>query len=108
MLLGLGGDGHCLSWFPYSDGLQKAIDPSGASSVAAIRARPSATTGAYLDRMTLTLPEVARARRNVLMITGDEKRQALEDAADDGLIEAVPVRALLRSDDVDLEVYWSP
>lgn len=107
VLLGLGADGHTASWFPHAQGLDVALDPQGRSHVAAIRAHPSDITGPHLDRLTVTFPAVVAARTVVMMITGDEKRAALEAAAGPGELADMPVRALLRHDMAPLDVYWA-
>ena len=78
MVLGMGTDGHTLSWFADARGLEKAMSPDTAHHVAAIEAPKSKTTGDHTLRMTLTLPVVARARYVLLLISGDQKRTVFE------------------------------
>jgi len=80
VLLGMGPDAHTLSWFPGARGLEAALDPDGLSAVAAIDAPQTAITGPNTLRMTLTLPCIAYARKALLLITGEEKRQVFETA----------------------------
>ncbi|MEO0410799.1 MAG: 6-phosphogluconolactonase [Pseudomonadota bacterium] len=103
--LGMGPDGHTASWFPGADGLQEAL--TTADQVAAIAAKKSAVTGALTERMTLTLAAVKAARHIVLMLTGLEKRRVLETALENGPIDALPVRAILRARP-DMWVCWAP
>jgi 6-phosphogluconolactonase len=65
--LGLGADGHTASLVPG--------DP-----VLAVRDRDVACTGPYQGhrRMTLTYPAIDRAREALWLVTGQEKRGALE------------------------------
>lgn len=107
VILGLGPDGHTASWFPHAQGLPEAIDPQTSALVGAVRAHPSKVTGAFLDRMTLTLPPIAGARHTVLMIAGQEKRDALNTAMGAGETAEMPMRALLRHDTASLAVYCS-
>lgn len=77
-LLGLGEDGHTASLFPGHPGNDAALAP-----VIAIRNSPKPPP----DRITLTLPVIARARRTILLATGAGKREPLAGviAGDDAL-----------------------
>lgn len=99
-LMGVGGDGHTASWFPQSLDLQSALDLTNGRSVIAVDA-PGAAGSA--QRLTLTRAAVARAKDITLLISGEEKRRLLEDAARarlpvDALFD-LPVRAA---------VLWTP
>ncbi|MCH8491053.1 MAG: 6-phosphogluconolactonase, partial [Oceanicaulis sp.] len=48
-VLGMGDDGHTLSWFPHAQGLDAALAEDGAIA-AAIAARPSPVTGSLTER----------------------------------------------------------
>ncbi len=106
-VLGMGADGHTLSWFPGAANLAAALDPGPGGLVTWVRALPSAVTGDYVERITLTCGAVKPARL-ALMITGAEKREAFDAALADGPVEAMPIRALLRDPDVTLDVFWAP
>lgn len=80
LLLGMGPDGHTLSWFADAKGLGAATDPGNTLSVAPIDAPKTKVTGDITERMTLTYPAVARARHILLMMTGDKKRQVYDHA----------------------------
>lgn len=103
MILGMGADGHSLSWFPGSDGLEAAVNPDTVDYVAAVTARKSETTGVNLERMTLTYPAVATARRIVLMITGDTKKNVFLNKDED-----LPVFTVRRAAKERLTVLWAP
>ncbi|MEQ9314436.1 MAG: 6-phosphogluconolactonase, partial [Henriciella sp.] len=78
LILGMGPDGHTLSWFADAKGLGAATDPGNLLSVAAIKAPQTEVTGEITERMTLTYPAVANARHILLLLTGDEKRAVFE------------------------------
>lgn len=87
LLLGMGEDGHTASLFPGAEGLAAALD-SSAPPVLPIQT-------AAEPRVTLTVPALCSATEAFLMITGPEKREALERAAALSVEEA-PVRAVLK------------
>jgi len=79
-IIGMGTDGHVCSWFPKSEGLDAAVDPTNKNVVQAITADKSAVTGDYLERMTLTLSALKQCKSVVLLMNGEEKREVLETA----------------------------
>ncbi len=107
VVLGMGGDGHTLSWFPEADGLDAAIDPDG-KLVAAVQAHQSEVTGPFTQRMTLTLSALSGAQFTALLISGDAKRKVWAEAAGPGRVEKLPVRAVLNTTDLGLQTYWWP
>ena len=68
LVLGLGEDGHTASLFP---GHPEAA--SEHAPVIGVRGSPKPPP----ERITLTLPVIARARHTVLLVTGDAKREPL-------------------------------
>ncbi|MEM6625689.1 MAG: 6-phosphogluconolactonase [Pseudomonadota bacterium] len=107
VFLGMGPDGHVASWHPHTQGLELALDPSNQSPVTATRATPSNVTGPYLDRMTLTLPPIASARRVVLLIMGQAKRDTLDQAMRSPVAD-MPVRAAVEATHDTLKIIWAP
>ncbi len=105
VILGMGDDGHTASWFPHADGLNEAL--SGEAKAFAVTAQKSAVTGDETERMTLGLRAVEKARLIILLLAGDGKRAAFVKALEDGPVEAMPVRAILRARP-DLWVCWAP
>ncbi len=99
-LMGMGTDGHTASWFPGSAELSAALDPNSKRSILAAHAPQAAGTS---ERLTLTLPALARAQRLVLLISGAEKRARLEQALRD---DDAPVAALFKSP-LNTEVLWA-
>lgn len=96
LLLGMGEDMHTASLFPGAQGLAAALAADAAPVL------PIRSDTADEPRVTLTLPVLKGATEAFLMITGPEKRAALERAA--GLPpEQAPIAALLR----DLTVHYA-
>lgn len=97
LLLGMGTDMHTASLFPGADQLAAAMAP-GAPVLLAMRA-----PGADEPRITLSAPVLAGAMSKHLVITGAEKRTALETARQLHDPMAAPISAVLNS----LTVHWA-
>ncbi len=106
-VLGMGADGHTLSWFPNAAGLDDALAGDGPRA-AAVTAEPSDMTGPYTERATLTLAALRNVKLCALLISGEAKRAVWRDAAGPGRIATLPVRALMRDPGLDLHTYWWP
>lgn len=88
LILGMGGDMHTASLFPGADRLAEAMDPRAPMLM------PMRAEGAGEPRLTLTAPVLAGAIATHILITGSEKRAALEKAQRLDPMEA-PIRAFL-------------
>ena len=95
LLLGMGADMHTASLFPGADRLEEAL-----STTALIL--PMSADAAGEPRMTLTAPVLKAAYNIHLLITGQEKRAALDRALHLPPLEA-PVRAILDT----ATVHWA-
>lgn len=91
VVLGMGDDGHTASWFPGADGLGEAMNRGARQLVAPIQA-----PGAPEPRLTLTGRVILRARSIALQIVGPDKLATLAEALEDGPVDAMPIRTVLR------------
>jgi 6-phosphogluconolactonase len=102
VVLGMGSDGHTASFFPGGDNLGEALSPKTGKRIVKMSA-PAADE----PRLTFTLPALLDASLLCLHIEGQEKRDVLNQALAEGPVEAMPVRAVLRSKK-PLTLYWCP
>lgn len=91
-VMGMGDDGHTASWFPRSRELTCCLSSTHAfEAVSAEEGRE--------DRVTMTLPTVAKARKIMMCVEGEAKRAVLANALANvtgaGSVEVYPVRAVL-------------
>ena len=96
LLLGMGADMHTASLFPGADRLEDALSASAPLLL------PMRAEAAGEPRMTLTAPVLRGAFNIHVLITGQEKRDALERALTLTPMEA-PVRAVLDN----ATVHWA-
>ncbi|HEY1724422.1 MAG TPA: 6-phosphogluconolactonase [Steroidobacteraceae bacterium] len=103
VVLGMGTDGHTASLFPKSPGLAKALDGRQAPACVAMIApvEPNA-------RLSLNLSALLNARHVALLLIGSDKWNTYDQARKAGPVEQMPVRALLRQQQVPVTVYWAP
>lgn len=102
VVLGMGNDGHTASFFPGGDNLGEVLNPKTGKRIVTMSA-PAAGE----SRLTFTLPALLDASLLCLHIEGQEKRDVLNKALGEGSVEAMPVRAVLRSKK-PLTLYWCP
>ncbi|MBN8630843.1 MAG: 6-phosphogluconolactonase [Rhodobacterales bacterium] len=96
LLLGMGADMHTASLFPGADRLEEALSASAPPLL------PMRAEAAGEPRITLTAPVLREAFNIHILITGAEKREALERAMTLSPMEA-PVRAVLDN----ATVHWA-
>jgi 6-phosphogluconolactonase len=102
VVLGMGSDGHTASFFPHGSNLGEALNPKAGKRIVEMSA-PAAGE----PRLTFKLPALLDASLLCLHIEGQEKRDVLNKALAEGPVEAMPVRAVLRSKK-PLTLYWCP
>ena len=103
LILGMGGDGHTASLFPGAEKLAAATAMDSGRTCMAL-----APLTAPHERMSLTLPAILDSRQLFLHITGQGKRDVLNQALGDGPLEEMPIRFALKQQSTPLSVYWSP
>jgi 6-phosphogluconolactonase len=96
LLLGMGGDMHTASLFPGADRLHEALAPNAPLLM------PMRAEAAVEPRVTLTAPVLKGAMNIHVLITGPEKRAALERALTLPP-EQAPIRAVLDT----ATVHWA-
>ncbi len=102
VILGMGGDGHTASLFPDAPELGLALgDSADAAMVLTPASQPE-------RRVSLTPQVLTNTEFLVLHIEGAEKRRVFERALQEGKEAELPVRAILRNDNRQSQVYWCP
>lgn len=108
VVVGMGSDGHFASLFPHSPALSVGLDPETKDSALVVIPDPLPPEAPFV-RITLTLARLLASRRLLLVITGQSKREVLEQAAHaDADEQQLPIAALLRAAGEKLEIFWSP
>lgn len=106
-ILGMGPDGHTASLFPHAHGLGYALTTN--KLICAINAVQSDVTGDITQRMSLSLNAIVQSKIIKLLIVGEEKLNTYQQAKnnlDD--VNDMPLRAILKHPDANIEVYWAP
>lgn len=97
LVLGMGADMHTASLFPGSPDLAAALDKNAPPLMAV------AASEGLEPRITLTGPVLAGAVSTHVLITGTDKKDALETARRASLLDA-PIGLVLRQADI----HWAP
>ena len=102
--LGMGSDGHVAAILPGPD-LEGAV--AGPRERRAVGVRPDQASDDAVDRVTLTGASLSSARAMMIVISGVEKRQALEQATKEGPLSTKPVGRILADIDTGIDIFWS-
>ena len=103
--LGMGADGHTASIFPGPD-LQDALDAPKARRAVGVMPDPMPEE-APVARVTLTRAAILSARTVLITITGDDKREMLEQAIGDGQSSSLPIGRVLAELDQPIDIHWT-
>lgn len=97
VVLGMGMDGHTLSWFPDAPQLESVMNPAGRARCGEI-----VSPGTLHPRLTLTYSWIARARQIVLFLATEEKTRRFEDLCQQGT--SLPVNRLVNDPHAQVQV----
>jgi 6-phosphogluconolactonase len=103
VVLGMGEDGHTASLFPGAENLPTALDATRPSLLVAIDPPHEEH-----PRMSLTLRALLHTRCVILLMQNSRKRAIYIRARDGADILELPIAAVLRQRDVNVNVIWSP
>jgi len=104
--LGIGVDGHVASIFAGPD-LQAALDAPKARRAIGVLPDPLPAE-AEVARVTLTRAAILSARTVLITITGQEKRDLLEQAIADGHSSRLPIGRVLAEAEQPIDIHWCP
>ncbi|HEX2724731.1 MAG TPA: 6-phosphogluconolactonase [Beijerinckiaceae bacterium] len=104
--LGMGSDGHTASIFPGAD-LQKALDAPKARRAVGVTPE-QLPQEAPVARVTLTRASLLSARTLIITITGEEKKELLEQAIADGQSSKLPIGRVLAEAEQPIDIHWAP
>jgi 6-phosphogluconolactonase len=104
--LGVGEDGHTASIFAGPD-LQDALDAPKARRAVGVMPDPL-PDDAPVARVTLTRGAILSGRTVLITVTGQEKREMLEQAIADGQSSKVPIGRVLAELDQPIDIHWCP
>ena len=105
-LLGMGGDGHTASIFAGPD-LDDALDAPKARRAVGVMPDPLPAK-APVPRVTLTRASILAAKTILITIVGQEKRNLLEQAIEDGHSSKLPIGRVLAECDQPIDIHWRP
>lgn len=104
--LGMGGDGHVASIFAGPD-LQEALDAPKARRAIGVMPDPLPPE-APVPRVTLTRAAILSGRTILITITGNDKRELLEQAIADGHSSKLPIGRVLAEAEQPIDIHWCP
>ncbi|RST32001.1 6-phosphogluconolactonase [Sphingomonas ginkgonis] len=104
--LGMGGDGHTASIFAGPD-LKEALDAPKARRAIGVTPDPLPPE-APVARVTLTRAAILSARTILITITGQAKRDLLEQAIADGQSSRLPIGRVLAEAEQPIDIHWCP
>ena len=103
--LGMGEDGHTASLFAGPD-LESALDAPKARRAVGVMPDPM-PENAPVARVTLTRASILAARTLLITVTGDKKREILEQAIADGHSSKLPIGRVLAEAEQPIDIHWT-
>ena len=104
--LGVGSDGHTASIFAGPD-LEDALNaPKGRHAIGVMP--DPLPPEAPVARVTLTRSAILSARTVLITITGQDKRDLLEGAIEDGQSSKLPIGRVLAEAEQPIDIHWAP
>lgn len=104
-LLGVGGDGHCASIFPGPD-FDEALNGPRERRATGVMPDPLPPE-APVARVTLSKAAIVSARALMIAVTGQAKRDVLEQAIEQGASSNYPVGRVLADVELPVDIHWS-
>jgi len=104
--LGMGSDGHTASIFAGPD-MQDALDAPKARRAVGVTPDPM-PADMPVARVTLTRAAILSARTVTITITGQQKRELLEQAIADGQSSRLPIGRVLAEAEQPIDIHWCP
>ena len=104
--LGMGEDGHTASIFAGPD-LQDALDAPKARRAVGVMPDPLPAE-APVPRVTLTRSAILSARTVLITLNGEDKREMLEGAIEDGQSSKLPIGRVLAEAEQPIDIHWAP
>ena len=103
--LGMGADGHTASIFAGPD-LDEALN--GPKERRALGVMPDPLPAeAPVARVSLSKAAIIAARSITISISGQDKRDVLERAIEDGALSSVPIGRVLADSDLAVDIHWA-
>ncbi len=104
--LGMGDDGHTASLFDGPD-LEDALNAPKARRAVGVMPDPL-PADAPVARVTLTRSSILAAKTLLITITGQAKRDLLEQAIEDGHSSKLPIGRVLAECEQPIDIHWCP
>lgn len=105
-LLGMGGDGHTASIFPGPD-FDEALNGPKERRMLGVLPDPLPPE-APVARVTLSRQGIVTARALMIALTGQDKRQVLEQAIEQGPSSSYPIGRVLADAELPVDIHWAP
>ncbi|MGR6873158.1 6-phosphogluconolactonase [Pseudomonas sp. HK3] len=101
VVLGMGDDGHFASIFPYMDNTDALLDLEQTEEC--LPALPKGQPA----RMSLTLRYLLTAKHIFLLVTGQDKKEIIQQQSNENASPILPIYRLLHQTHCPVTIYWS-